>query len=73
MGRTKKNRRRFQSNRKTGLLFVTRETYDTAIAKMPEAKRPDAINAALAPDDPEAVDLFDILIEVKDEPNLPNA
>ncbi len=65
-----KKKRRFQSNRRTGLLFVTQETYDVAIGKMPEAKRPEAMNAALAPD--EAVDLFDILIEVKDEPNLPN-
>ncbi len=56
--------RKFQSTRRTGLLFVTKETYETAVAKMPEAKRPDALNAALVVEpvaEVEAVDLFDVL------------
>lgn len=56
----KKNTRRIRSTRKTGLLFVTKETYDEAVAKMPEDKRPDVLNAALV-SEVEAVDVYDIL------------
>lgn len=59
-----KPRRRFQSTRRTGLLFVTKDAYDAAVAKMPEAKRPDALNAALVVEpvaEVKAVDVFDLL------------